>query len=91
MGVLRDLFAVLFGIFMVFAATAGIILVFGLLWSIPTMLLWDWLMPDLFGLQEITIWQAWGINILSGILFKAKNTKSDKKSKVIKKKEVILG
>ena len=32
-------------------------------------LLWNWLMPMLFSLPEITIWQAAGIFILSKILF----------------------
>jgi hypothetical protein len=39
--------------------------------ALPTMLLWDWLMPELFGLKEITLFQAWGVNFLSGMLFKS--------------------
>lgn len=34
------------------------------------MLLWNWLMPDIFGLKQVTYWQAWGIMLLSSILFK---------------------
>ena len=34
------------------------------------MLLWNWLMPDIFGLKPLTYWQAWGLLILSHILFK---------------------
>ncbi len=34
------------------------------------MLLWNWLMPDIFGLKQINYWQAWGLLILSTILFK---------------------
>lgn len=41
-----------------------------LLLSLPTMLLWNWLMPDLFGLKEIGFFQAIGINLLSTILIK---------------------
>lgn len=33
------------------------------------MLLWNWLMPALFGLHGITFWQALGLLILSKILF----------------------
>jgi hypothetical protein len=33
------------------------------------MLLWNWLMPALFGLRLITFWQALGLLILSKILF----------------------
>lgn len=32
-------------------------------------LLWNWLMPMLFGLREVTFWQAVGILGLSRILF----------------------
>jgi len=38
---------------------------FGLL----VMSLWNWLMPMLFGLPRITFWQAWGVLLLSRILF----------------------
>lgn len=30
--------------------------------------LWNWLMPDIFGLPQITYWQAWGLVILGHIL-----------------------
>lgn len=45
-----------------------------LLWSacitaVPVWLLWNWLMPDLFGLSAISILQAWGLTALSGALF----------------------
>ena len=33
--------------------------------------LWNWLMPDIFGLSKITFWQAWGLVVLSHILFKS--------------------
>ena len=39
--------------------------------ALPTMWLWDWLMPKLFGLREITFEQALGVNLLCGILFKS--------------------
>ena len=34
------------------------------------MSLWNWLMPDIFGLKRIGYWQAWGLLALSSILFK---------------------
>jgi hypothetical protein len=44
----------------------------------PLMWLWNWLMPGIFNLPEITFWQALGINALSTILFKPSiNTKKD--------------
>jgi len=33
------------------------------------MLLWNWLLPPLFGWREVTFWQAVGILALSRILF----------------------
>ena len=49
------------------AAAAVFALVFGVL----VMLLWNWLMPAIFGLGAITFWQAWGLVVLSHILFKS--------------------
>lgn len=37
--------------------------------SVIVMLLWNWLMPVIFGLTAITFWQALGLFILSRILF----------------------
>ncbi|MBN1562017.1 hypothetical protein JW998_17320 [candidate division KSB1 bacterium] len=45
---------------------AGMALLFGLV----LMWLWNWLMPVIFGLPAITFWQAWGLIVLSHILFK---------------------
>lgn len=44
-------------------------LVISALVSIPTALLWNWLMPNLFGLPEIGIVQAFGLLVLSALLF----------------------
>lgn len=50
---------------------AVLLLGFGLLFSVPVMYLWDWLMPTLFGLKTITLLQAWGLNSLCSMLFKS--------------------
>lgn len=34
------------------------------------MLLWNWLIPEIFGLAQVSYWQAWGLLVLSSILFK---------------------
>ncbi len=34
------------------------------------MLLWNWLMPELFGLRRLDYWKAWGLLVLCTILFK---------------------
>ena len=53
----------------------AIILAVSLLCAVPVMLLWDWLMPTIFGLKEITLFQAWGLSALSGLLFKSNTSK----------------
>lgn len=53
------------------SAAAGLIIFFGLLFSLPVMLLWNIaLVPAIPGLAEIGWLQAWGILILCGFLFK---------------------
>lgn len=41
----------------------------------PVQLLWNWLMTDLFGLRHINFWEAWGLMILGGLLFKSISVK----------------
>ena len=43
----------------------GLLFLFGLV----VMALWNWLMPEIFGLKTLTYWQAWGMLALSCILF----------------------
>jgi hypothetical protein len=52
------------------AALLGLIAIIIVLLGYPVMLLWNWLMPEIFGLSEITFWQAIGLNILCTILFR---------------------
>mgnify|MGYP000916174673 CR=1 FL=1 len=53
-------------------AAAAIVLVplLLVLFAAITMWLWNWLMPVIFNLPEITIWQAAGLVVLSRILFR---------------------
>jgi len=56
----------------------GVLMVAVILFGAPLMLLWNGLMPTIFGLPEITFWQACGLQLLATILFKATiNTKKD--------------
>lgn len=45
------------------------VLLFVALAGYVTMFLWNWLLPDLFQLPTISIWQALGLLLLSRILF----------------------
>lgn len=53
----------------IFAAV--IVVAFAALLSLPVLLLWNWLMPAIFGLPAITWPQAWGLLVLCGFLFKS--------------------
>jgi len=44
----------------------GLLALFG--WVV--MLLWNWLMPEIFGLKRLDYWKAWGLLALCTILFK---------------------
>ncbi len=37
--------------------------------GLVVMLLWNWIMPYLFGLPTVSFWMAWGILFLIGCLF----------------------
>ena len=46
------------------------LIIFGcMLYSLPVYLFWNWVVPTIFGLSEITIWQSFGITLLSRFLF----------------------
>lgn len=56
------------------------------------MLLWNWLMPSLFGIGTITYWQGFGIFFLAKILFGfGGGHSSDSSSKKKKKEGTIRG
>ncbi len=42
---------------------------FAFLFGYFVMLLWNWLMPEIFGITTITFWQAVGIVILARLVF----------------------
>jgi hypothetical protein len=50
-------------------AFVGMLLLWACLIAFPTMWLWDYVMPYLFGLPEITFWRALALVLLCGFLF----------------------
>ena len=60
------------------SAIVAIICLVCLILGLPLMLLWNWLMPIIFGLPVLTFWQAVGINFLASILFGKTNTSTTK-------------
>jgi hypothetical protein len=55
-------------IFIVPAAVVGMVLVSAIGGEIVRML-WNWLLPPLFGWHEVTFWQALGLLVLCRVLF----------------------
>lgn len=57
------------------------IIAFMFLFGYITMRLWNWLMPEIFGLTTLTYWQAFGILVLAKIFFGGFGDHSSKKEK----------
>lgn len=55
------------------AAVASVIMAY------PTKWLWNWLVPGIWGLREISVLEAWGLGLLSQLLL-ARNTGSTARS-----------
>jgi hypothetical protein len=47
------------------ALLAGILALAGLVF----MILWNWLMPSIFGLRDVGYWESWGLLVLASLLF----------------------
>jgi hypothetical protein len=59
-------------------AVIGLIMLVALLFGLPLQLLWNWLMPTLFNLPYVSFWQACGLNLIAGILFRSNVTIKNK-------------
>jgi hypothetical protein len=57
-----------------FLIVVGLLLLSAIILAFPTMWLWNWLMPEIFDVTQITLYQAMGINFLANILFKSNVT-----------------
>jgi hypothetical protein len=61
-----------------FLTVVGLLILLVMLLGLPLQILWNWLMPSIFGLKYITFWEAVGLNTISSILFKSNiNIKKD--------------
>lgn len=54
---------------LVFVFACVFIIAAVLLWSIPVWMVWNIIVPDVFGLTDITLKQAIGLVLLSKMLF----------------------
>ena len=46
-----------------------LLIVWSLILAWPFQLLWNWLVPSIFGLSKITFFQAFGLKLLLGLTF----------------------
>lgn len=63
-------------IFALFIGVLSTVFAMILLYSLPVYFLWNWLIPEIFGLKVITFWQALGLTTLCSFLFKSYQTSS---------------
>ena len=52
---------------------AFFILVSALLYALPVWLIWNYIMPRLFGIAKLSLLDAFLLNLLTGILFRGKD------------------
>ena len=65
-------------IFITVATFIGLLAMTVLFLTLPTLLLWNWLMPTIFDLPYITFWQALGLTLLARVLLQPWNYKKEK-------------
>jgi|APSaa5957512535_1039671.scaffolds.fasta_scaffold68867_3 hypothetical protein len=49
----------------------GGVFLLSILLALPIKWVWNWVMVDIFNLPIITVMQAWGLSILSGLMLKS--------------------
>ena len=52
----------------------GLALLLSLIIALPVMWLWNYLMPNLFALPVISLWQAFAMALLTSVLFKSSSS-----------------
>lgn len=60
------------GKFFLYLCVFAIAFIIDMIIALPIMYLWNWVVPDIFGLPEVTWLKMWGITLLCDILFKMK-------------------
>jgi hypothetical protein len=63
---------------LVILGSITLVAIIAIVMAFPVKWLWNWLMPTIFGLIKINVWQAFGLNLLSGLLLKSTYTNSNK-------------
>jgi hypothetical protein len=61
-----------------FLSVIALLAVLSLVVAWPVMLLWNWLMPEIFNPPIISFWQACGLTMLCTLLFRSTGSSSSK-------------
>lgn len=70
----------IFAAIVAFTAFLGLLLVWVAIATIPVQLLWNSLVPDIFGLPKLGFWQTFGLLILVNLIFnRSSNSGKDAK------------
>jgi hypothetical protein len=77
---MKSIIGFLIGLLTVIGALAFGLFGFGFILAFPVMWCWDYVMPSLFGLPEITYLQSFVLYFMCGLLFK--QTKTIEKEKI---------
>ena len=52
----------------------SLVFIISIFLAIQIMLLWNWLMPEIFGLVKVNLLKAWGLSMLCGLLFQSSSS-----------------
>ena len=63
-------------ILVIIIGAVAVVFILSILLALPVMWLWNYLMPDIFGLKEIGFWQSFCLLLMCGFLFKSSNSNS---------------
>lgn len=53
--------------------TLLLLVILAIIMGFPTMWLWNWVVPKIFGLVSVGFWDSVGLNLLAGVFFRTTN------------------
>lgn len=62
-----------------FLGFVGLMVVWVLVTTLPVQILWNLLVPELFGLPKLGFWQTFGLLVLVNLIFNRSTTKKNDK------------
>lgn len=59
-------------VFLALITSVVVTIISAIIFGTIVMLVWNWIVPDIFGLTKITLLQAWGLTLLIRLLLDGK-------------------